>query len=626
MCGICGIYNYKNDDIVEHNIISKMTNSMIHRGPDDFGFHINGSIGLGFRRLSIIDLNGGHQPMSDMNKNLWIIFNGEIYNFLELRNELIKHEHRFKSKSDTEVIVHGYEQWGVNLFKKLNGMFAICIWDVNNQKLILARDRMGIKPIYYYINNGSLIFGSEIKPILIALKKNPEIDTTALNHFLRYRYTPAPLSIFEGIKKLEPGHFITFYKGKYKKNRWYDPRPKQLNSDLNIKRIEEELGIIYCNAIKRQLISDVPVGLLLSGGMDSGLLLAIMNKFGNDWKTYTVGYGKDYKNDELKYALDTANLLNAKNYSVQINKEQFISSLPKIIKFLEEPIASSSIIPMYHVSERASVDVKVALIGQGPDELFGGYKRHLGVRYNSYWRILPLSFRKIIKNLLSNLTNNETILRGLYSLDVNDRLKRYQQIFSIVPGNRIDDLFLEGIIEINPGDKILEYWQEYENAISNLDELGGFQHIELRSSLPEELLMYADKLSMANSIELRVPYLDNEVVDYVECLPQSFKIKFGIRKYIHKKVAKNYIPSKIRNRKKRGFAVDVVDNWFKDTLSGGLTDYLLDNNSELYNYLDQQKVINLLKEHEKGFYNHHKILFSLVVFEEWLRSFKSSTR
>jgi len=559
--------------------------------------------------------------MSEQEESVWVVFNGEIYNFHELRAELEALGHAFRTRSDTEVIVHGYKQWGSNVLNRLNGMFGLAIWDDRKKKLILARDAAGIKLVYYRVDSGSVWFGSELRAVLAALPKRPEIDVTALNLFLRYRYTPSPLTMYKGIRKLAPGTMAVFENGAWRVERWYNFRPHPSAPPKSDAEAVEELLDIYKRSLKRHLISDVPVGLLLSGGVDSGLLLGLMSLYGSDWHTYTVGYGKStYKDDELADAAETAAIFSARNVPVEISRETFERSLPGIVSILEEPIASSSIVPMYFVCERARQDVKVALVGQGPDELFGGYTRHLGIQYGSYWRSVPSWLRKGLEIGINSLPRNDTLKRGVYSLNIEERMQRYQNVFSIMPGDVVDGLFRDGLLPEGAGDSIREFWTDLEPEMEGSDELGGFQVLELRSSLPDELLMYADKLSMAHSLEVRVPYLDKEVVEYAQRLPASMKVRLGQRKWLHRKVCEKFLPSAILQRKKRGFAVNVVDEWFDSSLNSRLNGYLLDGSSHMFQFLKPDAVRRLLEEHRSGRRDNHKILFSLVVFEEWLRS------
>jgi asparagine synthase (glutamine-hydrolysing) len=619
MCGIYGQFNFRDNTPLVEQDIRRATDTIAHRGPDDEGFYVSGPIGLGFRRLSIIDLAGGHQPMSDQDRRVWVIFNGEIYNFADVRSHLEKRGHVFQTRSDTEVLVHGYKEWGEALFDRLNGMFGLAIWDETERKLVVARDAMGIKPVYYRLEGGTLVFASEIRA-LTHRDSRIDIDPVSLNLFLRYRYTPSPLTLFESVRKLAPGTMLVVHHGQIQVKRWYQFKPTPFEKEKSLDEAKEELLDLYKAALKRHLISDVPLGLLLSGGLDSGLLLALMNLYGESWRTYTVGYGKSFQADELDEGARTAALFGARHVSVELTRELFETYLPKVVACLEEPVAASSIVPMYFVCERARQDVKVVLIGQGPDELFGGYTRHLGVHYGNIWRRAPRVVRSLMASSMNMLPRSATLKRGVYSLDVPERFRRFQNVFSILPGTAIDALFVDGILEPNAGDRILDCWSELEPLANATDELGAFQFLELRSSLPDELLIYADKLSMAHGLEGRVPYLDREVVEYAQRLTADLKIRYGSRKYLHRKVCAAFLPSKVMRRPKRGFASTVVDGWFKRALDSRMNDLLLDEVSMMYRFLKPAAVRALLRAHKEGASDNHKILFSLIVFEQWLRS------
>jgi asparagine synthase (glutamine-hydrolysing) len=626
MCGICGQFNFAADSPVDPVTVRRMTDTIAHRGPDDEGYFISGPIGLGFRRLSIIDLAGGHQPMFDAERSVCVIFNGEIYNYQELRLQLQGRGHHFQTSSDTEVIVHGYKEWGTDVFNHLNGMFGLGIWDLEKKRLVIARDAMGIKLIYYRIMDGRFIFGSEIRALLANEESQPSIDPIALNLFLRFRYTPSPLTILQGIRKLAPGSMVVVEQGKYREERWYNYTPVPFSNPKEDTEATHELLELYRAAVARHLLSDVPVGILLSGGLDSGLLLALMNEHGGPWPAYTIGYGETFEDDELADAAETASLLGARHVTVKLDQAEFERSLPKIVECLEEPIAASSIVPMYFVSERARQDVKVALIGQGPDELFGGYKRHLGVHYGNWWRGLPASLRSVVGYVANRLPRNETLKRGVSSLATLDRLRRYQDVFSLAPAETIDGLFQDGWKNGKSEHELLGYWRPLAPQLKNMDELGGFQLLEIRSSLPDELLMYADKLSMAHSLEVRVPYLDRTVVEYVQRLGASFKIRNGTRKWLHRQVCQAYLPPRILKRRKRGFAVNVVDQWFRSSVKGELSDLLLDKGSLMFEVLQPEPVRQLLQNHQSRRQDNHKLLFSLVMFEQWLRAGRSNRR
>ena len=620
MCGICGQYNFGDSAPVDRRDIEAMTDSITHRGPDDDGYYINGSLGFGFRRLSIIDLAGGHQPMSDQEESVWIVFNGEIYNFQELKRELESLGHVFRTRCDTEVIIHGYRQWGDDVLNRLNGMFDFALWDVRRRRLLLARDAFGIKLLYYGIDRGRIYFGSEIRAVRTGMAGATEIDTTSLNLFLRYRFTPSPYTMFKGIRKLAPGTKLVVENGTCTVSRWYNFKPAPFSPPKSTNEAREELLAIYQRAIKRQLISDVPVGLLLSGGIDSGLLLALMNENGSHWPTYTIGYGSAYADDELTDAAETAEILGSNHTAVTISKSIFEETLPAIVSALEEPVAASSIVPMYFVCKRARQDVKVALVGQGPDELFGGYKRHLGIRYGSLWGNLPGWVRTPVGSAVRALPRNEMLKRGVYSLAIPERLRRYQFALSLLPADKVDGLFRDGLIDATTGDTVLQCWEDLAALSTNTDELGGLQFIEVRSTLPDELLMYADKLSMAHSLELRVPFVDKEVVEYVERLPASFKVRHGSRKWLHRQVCRDYLPPQIIKRKKRGFAVNVVDEWFRGNVGNKMSELLLDRDSKIHEFLQPSAIRALFDEHTSGRQDNHKVLFSLIVCEQWLRA------
>jgi asparagine synthase (glutamine-hydrolysing) len=619
MCGICGQYNFTERVPVRRADVERMATSIAHRGPDDEGYYLSGPVGLGFRRLSIIDLAGGHQPMSDQEESVWVVFNGEIYNFPELRRELEGLGHKFRTNSDTEVIIHGYKHWGDDVFNHLNGMFGLAIWDAREERLILARDRFGMKMIYYRVDAGRLYFGSEMRAVLAATGERGEVNPAALNLFLRYRYTPAPHTIFLGISKLAPGTMLVCEKKSVQVKRWYQYRPTPFVPAKSVAQVQDELLELYKQSMKRHLLSDVPVGLLLSGGVDSGMLLALMNLYGDRWRTYTVGYGNSFVDDELRDAAATAAHFSSQHTEVMLDRAIFEKALPSIVSCLEEPIASSSIVPMYFVCQRAREDVKVALIGQGPDELFGGYRRHLGVRYGSWWGDMPAWMRHTATRAIARLPRNETLKRATYSLDVSDRMQRYQQVLSLLPGDQVDDLFQDGLLARETGDAILDCWADLSPLMEETDELGGFQFVEMRSTLSDELLMFADKLSMAHGLEARVPYLDKELVEYVERLPAQFKVRNGSRKWIHRRVCAEFLPKEFMRRKKRGFAVNVTDDWFRSAIGGVMEESILDSDSLMYRFLRPVAVREMLRRHKAGKGDFHKILFSLGLFEQWLR-------
>ena len=371
MCGIVGVYNFRDARPVDPGALGRACDAMAHRGPDGDGTYFDDSagVGLGHRRLSIIDLGGGAQPMSTNDKTVWITFNGEIYNFRELRDDLERAGYQFHTSSDTEVILYGYQHWGDDVVCRLRGMFAFVLWDATKRRLLLARDHAGIKPIYYRIRDGQIAFASETKALESFAGEKFGVDPTGLYAYIRMGYTPAPYTMFEGVQTLAPGTRLVADGPGTTVSRFWNYTPKPLDPPPSIEEAAAELLELYSNAVRRNLVSDVPVGLLLSGGLDSGLLLSLMNQFGTGWKTFTVGFGSEFEDDELDDAAHVAAALKSDHTSVHITREQFERSLSHIVGYLEEPVSTASIVPMYFVSQRAREDVKVALIGQGPEEL-----------------------------------------------------------------------------------------------------------------------------------------------------------------------------------------------------------------------------------------------------------------
>ena len=620
MCGIFGQFNYGTGCPVVPEELRSATRTLVHRGPDDEGYFIDGALGFGFRRLSIIDLGGGHQPMSDATESVWVIFNGEIYNFPELRTELEARGHTFRTQSDTEVIVHAYKEWGEGCLDRLRGMFGLAIWDVARRKLVVARDAMGIKPVYYRLDSKSIAFASEVRALASGRGEGRQtLDPVSLNFFLRHRYTPAPRTLFQGIQKLAPGTMLVVENGAVQISRWYTFRPTPFARRQSLTEAAEQLLELYQAALRRHLISDVPVGLLLSGGLDSSLLLALMSREGTGWHTYSVGYGASFKDDELAFAASTAAHFGARHTAVEMSRAEFEAALPTVVESLEEPVATSSIVPMYMVCQRARQDVKVILAGQGPDELFGGYTRHLGVHYGHLLRATPEWTRRSLERVVNSLPRNAASKRAVYSLGEADRLQRYKEVLSIVPERTIDGLFRDGAVPRAPVEAIFDCWRDIDQRAAAMDELGAFQWLELQSTLPDELLMYTDKMSMAHSLEARVPYLDRSVVEYAACLDATLKINWGTRKAVHRKVCAKFLSREVLSRKKRGFASNVVDDWFNSSLSAKLTTVLRDRSSLIFGLLDPAAVQRLLDEHQARRMDNHKVLFSLVVLEEWMR-------
>lgn len=622
MCGICGLYNFSKSNGIDLSLINRMTSEMSHRGPDDEGFHYDDNIAMGFRRLSIIDLFLGSQPMTDSTNNLTIIFNGEIYNYLELKKELLNAGFTFRTNSDTEVLLYGYKHWGKNVLFHLKGMFAFAIWDKSDNILFIARDRFGIKPLYFYSDNNNFIFSSEIKPILKILKHKPDVDIYALHQFLKYRYVPAPNTLFENIKKLPSGSYILVTNKGFTITKWHEFRPKHnvIINSYSLNSYFEKLFELYNDSVARHLISDVPLGLLLSGGLDSSLLLYLMKTLGHKFPTFTAGFTDYFKNDEINMAKSFSSSMGMLNFSVSLSQSEFMDTLPHVIEILEEPITSSSIVPMFYLCKEASKHVKVALMGQGPDELFCGYNRHLAIHYSRYFKMFSYLPDLLKTSFSNNFIKSETKRRGMYFIGNGSKLERYSRAFSLITESFLDSLFINNLILHENKYSLDLIWGEYKDAIAKADDLTGFQILELGSSLPDELLLYADKLSMHNGLEIRVPYLDNDILEFFYIISASLKIKFFKGKYIHKKICTYHLPKEITSRKKIGFATPVGE-WLMDKNLKLFSDVIEDRSAPIYSYLSYKMVNNMLKEHQNHKSDYGKILFSIFIFNVWLNRF-----
>lgn len=623
MCGICGIYNYQNGKPANQSLIKAMTDTMGHRGPDDEGQYVGNSLSLGMRRLSIIDIDGGHQPIHNEDKSIWVVFNGEIYNFRDLRQTLLAKDHVFYTKSDTEVIVHAYEEWGDDCLLHLNGIFGLTIFDNKKQRLLLARDPFGVKPLYYYNDGKRLIWASEIKAILTDLTVPKKVDKKALDLFLTFRFAPSPFTLFQGIQKIPPGHRVIVEKKKLRTERYYFSLPSVDNSlkeNDYIAMLQENLESAVC----RQMISDVPIGVLLSGGIDSAVILAIMSKTSSKpVHTFTVGFKNGGDVNELTEARYTAEYFGAEHHEVLLDSMDYMDWLRKSIWHLEEPIGTTSALPMYFVSQLAKKHVKVVLTGQGADEPLCGYHRYFGERYGQWYRAIPKGIRSnLLQPFIETLPRQERLKRAFRSLGTNDVTKRFVQIYSVFNRKMKTSLWRtdqKQDIEDRTGEEIVDYWRK---GMDELDPLIQIASVDARLSLADDLLLYGDKMSMAASIEARVPFLDLDYMSVAESLPVQMRIRGFTHKYIHKKVISKWLPSQIIHRKKRGFDTP-IDKWFRSEMKGFVRQTLLSNDSACLDYFRSEAIESLLNEHIAGRQDNRRQLFCLLVFELWHRRFIS---
>ncbi len=621
MCGITGKYNFRLSEPIDKNLASEMTKVITHRGPDDAGSYFNSkeNLFLGHRRLSIIDLNTGHQPISNENNTIWIVFNGEIYNFPELKNQLVSLGHKFKTNTDTEVIIHAYEQWGIDSFQKLNGMYAFALWNENNQELIIARDPFGIKPVYYFVNNNTFIFGSEVKTILLNKEVTRGVDTAALYNFFTFTYVPSPYTVFKDIYKLKPGHYLSVKKNGYKVERFYFHSPAVLDFNDENQLIEELQEKIF-NAVKRQMISDVPIGAMLSGGVDSSIVATIMSKISPyPIKTFTVGFEGDFELNELKDAKLIAEKIGSEHYDLLVSSDDYKDLLPFSVWHMEEPVATGSILAYYMICKLAASKVKVVLTGQGADEPFAGYPRHLGEYYGKYYRDIPYPLRKyFISPLINSLKRNEQLKRAISSLDEKITENRFLNIYKTLHKDLTSDLFIKN--SFNWESITFQAIKDWQKDTIQMDELNKLLYSDSRLSLPDNLLLYGDKMAMAVSLEARVPFLDLELMRFVESIPAKFKIKGLKQKYLLKKAASKWIPDEIIKKKKIGFATP-LDNWFQSSLKSNIEEKLLSEGSAIREFLNADIIKKMIEDHSSKKQDYKRPLLSFLTFEIWYESF-----
>ena len=617
MCGITGRINFDRSQDIDASELKQQTEAIYHRGPDDEGFYINKNIGLGFRRLSIIDLSTGHQPLANEDETIWIVFNGEIYNYRELQEDLVKQGHVFKTRSDTETIVHLYEQYGVDCVKYLRGMFAFSIWDNNKQQLFCARDRFGIKPFYYYTDNEKFVFGSEIKTILKAGNVDKTMSYDALNSFFAYGYITSNLSIYCNIKKLQPAHYLLLTlkdKPTIEIRKYWDIQFEPDHSKSE-KQWMEEIEASLSESVKVHMVSDVPLGAFLSGGIDSGSVVALMAKHsGQPIKTFSIGFN-DEKYSELKFAREIANKYGCEHHE-QVIEPESISLLPKLVRSYDEPFADSSAIPTYYVSKFAREHVKVVLSGDGGDELFAGYNIYGFLRRIHKYNSSSPAFNKFFWNSIHRLLPQKAFGKGLtYLLSQNKELLGAH--LCVWPKNERKKLILE--TSMNSYQNTPESFKEeiLKNGKGN-DFISNLQYLDLQTYMVDSILTKVDRASMLNSLEVRVPLLDHKFAELSFKIPSNMKLKGLEQKYIFKQAVNKFLPHSILNRSKTGFGAP-LSVWFKDELKEYVNDKLLNGNPLLSTYLDKSYVKSMVEDSIDGNRDFSSRIWSLLCFEEWLK-------
>ncbi len=617
MCGICGLLDFKKTGIVSKKNIKKMLSSMTHRGPDDEGVFADSIIGLGHRRLSIIDLSAnGHQPMTNEDGDIQIVFNGEIYNFLELRNELKKKGHKFTSTSDTEAIIHAYEEWGEKSFSRFNGIFAFAIWDSKKKKLILARDHMGVKPLYYSLQKDSIAFASEIKAFTVLDDFKLTVDKTAVDIYFTMQYIPAPRTIYNEIKKLTPGHYLISERGKITINKFWDVSFKN-NPETSEQAVAKKLRQMIEDSVKLQLVSDVPLGVFLSGGLDSTIITSAAAKFKKDINSFSVGFDSEERFNELKYARIASEHIGTTHHEMIVTSKDLRKELPGIIHQLDEPFSDFAAIPTYMVSRFARKKITVALSGEGADELFAGYPKYRYAKIPALYRKIPNIIRpNTILNASAKLLDSRKIMKlaKIMSLEDDESHHIWDSVFE---ANEKDALYTEKIKhDESQIQKIFN--EQYKNA-NTKDSLNKMFYADLKVWLAEDLLMKVDKTSMLASLEARVPYLDPSIVNYAANIPSSMKIKGKESKHILKKAFADTIPKEILNREKHGFNLP-ISPWFKKELKD-MPEILLEKQSIQRGYFKEAEIRKIIEDHRLGRKENSSKIWTLLNFELWNRTY-----
>ena len=621
MCGICGLVYQDVSRKPARDILESMCQSITHRGPDDQGVEIIGPAGIGMRRLSIIDLSTGHQPLSNEDESIWIVFNGEIYNFQELRQILEIRGHSFQTNTDTEVLVHGYETWGTELFRHLNGMFGFAIWDKPNKRLLIGRDRLGIKPLYYYHDSERLVFGSEIKAILQAPNIDRAIDLTALNNFLTFEYITAPKSIFKNVRKLPPGHFLIYENGQIQIRPYWQLEPKEEN--WTEESASERLKELMMDSVRLRLVSDVPLGAFLSGGIDSTIVVSQMAEL-NDRpvKTFSIGF-KESSYNELKYARAVAKKYQTEHHEFTIEANA-LELTEKLTRHLDEPFGDFSIFPTYLVSKMARDHVTVCLSGDGGDELFAGYDTYRAHRFDRrFYRRIPGFIRKgVISPLASSLPPTEQ-KKGL----VNS-IKRYVEGANL-PGSLYHARWMtflrehdrERLFSADAFSKIMdtdpyEPIHAFNRASESLDDVIRTGYIDVNTYLVDDILVKVDRMSMATSLEARVPFLDHRIVEFAFSLPPRLKMKGFKTKALLNRTFWNDMPPEVQNRDKQGFSIP-IKNWIRDELKSMMLDLLESTRIRNQGLFNASTINRLIDEHLKRKENHSHRLWALMMFQQW---------
>lgn len=627
MCGICGIAKPASGEPIDSSLLSSMCQTLIHRGPDDEGFFIGNKAALGTRRLSIIDVEGGHQPLANEDNTIWVAHNGEIYNFPDLREELISRGHLFKTKTDTETLIHCYEEWGEEFVQKLRGMFAFALWDGQKEKLLLVRDRIGIKPLYYsLLKDNTLVFGSELKAVITHPQVKRTLEPKALDFFLTLEYIPAPLSIFQNINKLPAGCFLIYKEGRIQIKKYWTLRSKAGNfekiSKQSLPSLMDKLYSLLKESVKLRLISDVPLGAFLSGGIDSSTIVGLMREVGTTpLKTFSIGF-EDTSYNELNHARRIARRFSSEHEEFVL-RPQALELAEKLIHHLDEPFGDFSIFPTYLISQMARSHVKVILSGDGGDEIFGGYEHYQAQKLSK------LPFASFLGQTLASTVTRlppSAKKKGLWN-----KLRRYSQGFANSPDLRHfrwmmflsaqnkKELYsqemaheLGGIKEINERETLQEIYQD----LNSFDTVNSELYLDLRTYLVDDILVKVDRMSMATSLETRVPLLDHKIIEFMFELPGRLKLKGLTTKWLFKKTMERLLPKENIYRSKEGFSIP-IKHWLRKELKDLMLHYLNEKRIREEGLFNFDCIKKMIDHHLQGKENYSHQLWALLVYEIW---------
>jgi asparagine synthase (glutamine-hydrolysing) len=619
MCGICGIYNFESGRPADRALLKRSTDAMVHRGPDDEGFYVEGEVGLGNRRLSIIDLPGGHQPISNEDGTVWVTFNGEIYNYRELRAGLVERGHHLRTASDTEVLVHLYEEQGAGALEHLRGMFAFALWDARAHRLLVARDRLGVKPLFFRVENAAegrrLIFASELRALRALAAQPLEVDPQSVYDFFGFRYIPAPNTFYRGVEKLLPGHLLVADRSGVRTRAYWDV-PAEEPLDRPAEELAGEVVAHLRESVRLRLIADVPIGVFLSGGTDSSALVALMAELGGrPLRTFSVGF-EEQGYSELPFARQVARRFSTEHQELMVRSSDLAEELEHLVAFRDEPVAEATDIALYRIARLASQSVKVVLAGEGGDELFAGYPKYAADRLAGLVGTFPAEATQALARWLPY--RQRRVRLALETLSIRDEAERSATWFASFSREEREALFDRDFLAQVDTAHPARIFEHYLSKVRDRSPLKRMLYADLKVWLPDNLLLRGDQMTMAASLEERVPFLDHKVVELAARLPGRLLARGFRTKVLLRQALKPYLPPEILRRRKAGFIVP-VGPWFRKPLKSLVADLLLSSEARARGYFNSAHLEKFVQEHFDGIRDRQKEIWALVNFELWCR-------